>query len=154
MTGSVAPDQERQRRTLYVSAVLGGGEVLPGVERAIRRLAGIVRRVDETEGAEAPQDQAVIDVTFHVPGTTWPVDFVGLRTGRWVSAKRLLVVQVAVPTSLESGAEITQFLAGSLPEAVALARDRLTARRIRLSVERAAVIASRAAREAIAMPLD
>lgn len=137
---------ERPRRTLYVSAVLGGGGATADVDAAISRLAGMVRREEEACPAEDPASEATVDVTFHVPGTILPVDFEGMRTGRWVKAKRLLVVQVAVPESVSGDADgINTFLATSLREAVDLAAGYLAQRKLSFSLERANSVAERAA---------
>ncbi len=133
-------------RTLYVSAVLGGGGALGDVEAAIRRLAGIVRVEEEACPAEDPTGEAAVDVTFHLPGPILRPDYEGMRTGRWVKAKRLLVVQIAVPESISGDPDaISKFLATSLRDAVELAAEYLAQRKLGFSVERARSVAERAA---------
>jgi hypothetical protein len=106
--------------------------------------------VQEQEDALAPADpstEAAVDVTLHVPGPLLSPDYEGMRTGRWVKDKRLLVVQVAVPECLfgSSEAEINTFFAKSLREAVELAAGYLAKKNFDLSLEQARVIADRSA---------
>ena len=136
----------RPRRALYISAVLGGGTTMQDVEAQIRRLAGIVRQLDESLPAQDPVHEAAVDATFHVPGDILRPEYEGLRTGRWVKAKQLLVVQIAVPADLSGSPAIEKFLAESLGQAVTLASEYLARRRLGLSVDRAARIASDASR--------
>jgi hypothetical protein len=135
----------KPRRTLHVSAVLGGGGALPEVEAGIRKLAGIVRLEEEARSADDPAREATVDVTFHVPGTILRPNYEGMRTGRWVKDKRLLVVQIAVPESLSGSSRINHFLADSLRRAVALAADWMKKKKLELSLERAREIADSAA---------
>lgn len=133
-------------RTLYVSAVLGGGGALGDVEAAIRGLAGVVRREEEAHPPEDPAEEAAVDVTFHLPGPILRPDYEGMRTGRWVKAKRLLVVQIAVPESISGDADaISKFLARSLRDAVELAAGYFAQRKLAFSLERARSVAERAA---------
>lgn len=137
-------------RALYVSAVLGGGGALSDVEAAIRRLSGVVRREEEYCPAD-PAGEAALDVTFHLPGPILRPDYEGMRAGRWVKAKRLLVVQIAVPESISGDADaINEFLAISLRDAVDLAAKYLAQRKLALSLEAARCIAERAAAASMA----
>ena len=73
-------------RTLYVSAVLGGGGAMADVEREIRRLAGIVRREEEALPSDDPAMEAAVDVTYHVCGPILRPDYEGIISlfgGRW-----------------------------------------------------------------------
>jgi hypothetical protein len=133
-------------RTLYVSAVLGGGGALADVEAAVRRLAGIVRREEEADPPDDPASEAAVDATYHLPGPILRPDYEGLRTGRWAKAKRLLVVQVAVPEEISGDAEkVGGFLAESLVEAIDLAAAHLAQRKLPYSLDRARRVAERAA---------
>ena len=67
-----------------------------------------------------------------------------MRTGRWVSKKRLLVVQIAVPEALSQTSNVKAFLATSLRDAVALAGEWMNKKDAGLSLDRARKIAARA----------
>ena len=137
---------ERPWRTLYVSAVLGGRGALADVEAAVRRLAGVVRREEEADPAEDPASEATVDATFHLPGPLVRPDYEGIRTGRWVKAKRLLVVQIAVPEEISGRPDaIEDFLGSSLVGAVDLATGYLAKRRLAYSLDRAGRVAKRSA---------
>ncbi len=111
------------RRTVYVSAVLGGGSAAR-VEAGIRQLAKDVRVADETRASLDRSNEVAVDVTFHVPGTLLRPEFDGVRTGRWDGVKRMLVVQVATPEAVCSDPEsVVEFLNESLRAAVQLAAD-------------------------------
>lgn len=131
-------------RTLYISAVLGGGGAMADVERAIRRLAGIVRREEETHPFDDPAREAAVDVTYHLCGPILRPDYEGMRTGRWVKDKRLLVVQVAVPEAVSGSGEVNSFLGRSLIEAVELAGRHLDKKQLGLSLDRAVTVAGQA----------
>jgi hypothetical protein len=137
---------ERPWRTLYVSSVVGGRGALADVVAVIRRLAGIVRREEEADPPEDPGSEATVDVTFHLPGPIVRPDYEGMRTGRWVKAKRLLVVQIAVPEEISGQpAAIDDLLGRSLVEAVDLAAGYLAQRQLPYSLDRAGRVAKRAA---------
>lgn len=141
---SQAEIEEPHRRTLSIGSVLGGGGVLDDVDQALRRLAGIVRREDES--CSSPPGAAAVNVVYYFPGTIWRPDFEGIRTGKWVKAKRLLVVQVAVPEALSGDSErILAFLRQSLVDAVDLAESNLEERRPKCSAGCARRVAARAA---------
>jgi hypothetical protein len=137
------------RRTVYISAVLGGGGACADVEAAIRELAAQVHVLDEQLAEGDRSNEIAVDVTFHVPGTILRPDYEGVRTGRWVGAKRLLVVQVATPDEVSGDAErVSAFLTDSLREAIRVASEHVARRRPALSTKAAnavvaAVIAAR-----------
>lgn len=131
-------------RALYVSAVLGGGGAMADVERAIRTLAGIVRREEEAFPSCDPTREAAVDVTYHLSGPILRPNYEGMRTGRWVKDKRLLVVQVAVPERVSGTEDIHQYLGQSLREAVSLARRHLGKKQVEFSLDRAVTVARQA----------
>jgi hypothetical protein len=90
----------------HISAVLGRGGALSEVEAAIRKLAGTVRSIEEALPAVDSATERTLDVTFHLPGTILRPDYEGLRTGRWLSKKRLLVVQIAVLGTLSGASDV------------------------------------------------
>jgi hypothetical protein len=135
------------RRRLYVSAVLGGGGAHADVVRDIRTTAGIVRRADEAIATGDMAREATVDCTFHVPGSLIRPDFVGFRTGRWVKAKQLLVVQVAVPQSIVGRQRRLEFLGDALLASVRVASEYLAIKRIDLTVTGASEVAARAVAE-------
>ena len=72
-------------------------------------------------------------------------DYEGIRTGRWVKAKQLLVVQVAVPEGLADERGVKDFLGSSLVEAVAIAEQYVAKEELALQLDRSRLIAARAA---------
>jgi hypothetical protein len=142
----VMPNETR-RRSLWVSAVLGGPGGPAEIEPWIRRLAGAVRRADEQLPTGPTSSDLTVDATFHVPGELLRPDYDGIRTGRWTPKKLLLVVQVAVPETMPSGSTVPQFVTSALLDAVSVAGQWAAARRPALSVARAAEVARVAALE-------
>lgn len=124
-----------------MSAVLGGGGEAIHVEEAIKQLARDVGAVDRQRASVDRSNEAAVDVTFHVPGTLVRPDYEGVRTGRWVAAKQLLVVQVATPDAVcaEPGS-VHGFLNDSLRAAVELAADHLGRRRPTVSTAEATAV--------------
>ncbi len=61
------------------------GDAAMEIARGVKALRG---------GVESPLN---VNVVYQVPGEVVPVDFSGVRTGRYSSAERLLLVQAAVP---------------------------------------------------------
>lgn len=137
--------EEPRRRTLYVSSVVRAGCTLEQVNEALARLAGLVRRQEEACASAPSPDDATIDATFHLPGTNARPDFEGVRTGRWVKAERLLVVQIAVPQAAPGDRDaVAAFVRQSLLDAIDAAAGHLTKRGLPFSVERARCVATHA----------
>jgi len=103
--------------TLSIGAVLGGPELENGyVEREIRRLMRLAKRVDEPSVRRAS-----INVVFHVSGSISQVDFEGLRTAKFSRSEQKLMIQVAVPKDItDSG--VGEFLISSLRQASSVAK--------------------------------
>ena len=142
---AVNTDEPNTFPALYVSAISGGGDAMRDVETAIFDLGRIVEREKAGVPSTDPHSEGVVDVTFHLPGTFFRPDYKGLRTGRWVPRKRLIVIQVAVPESPGDRKQIRAFLAASLREAVGVASTFFAEKNHRLSTARASLIAERAA---------
>jgi len=51
-----------------------------------------------TSTSASAQSNLTLNVIFHVPGHLLQPDFEGIRTGSFIKAKRILIVQVALPT--------------------------------------------------------
>lgn len=140
------PGHDRPRGPLYVSAVVGGDSAANArADAEISRLARLVREQQERLGAAGDEPgAAAVDVIYHLAGPLMKPDYDGVRTGRFVKAKRLQVVQVAVPETLDA-ALVASFLADRLVEAVEVAARRFERRRMDLSVDVARAIAGAAA---------
>ena len=136
---------DRPPQSLWISGIAGGGDGKDDVETAVFDLARIVAREEAAMPPIDPAIDAVVDVTFHLPGTFFRPDYRGIRTGRWVPRKRLIVVQVAVPPLVGNSSQIREFLAASLRDSVVLATEFLAEKRRSLSTSRATAVAERAA---------
>jgi hypothetical protein len=79
------------------------------------------------QGVQSPLN---VNVVFQVPGEVVPVDFSGVRTGRYSPKDRLLLVQAAVPSD-ESTSDtrpvLLSLLQAAIEEAEAFAQRRAIA---------------------------
>ncbi len=143
---AVTPVVGRPRRPLYVSAVVGGGSAGNAkADAEVSRLARLVREAQDALGATADDPaEGAVDVIFHLAGPLLQPDYEGIRTGRFVKAKRLQVVQVAVPEGLD-GTAVTALLSDALVEAVEIAARHFERRKVGLSLDTVRRIAARAA---------
>lgn len=138
-----------ERRTLTVGAVLGLGHRGHGFQVALAKAARIVREREEADPPRCESVEAHVNVVFQVPGGAadpWPIEFDGLRAGRFTRAKRKLVIDVAVPDGLASE-QAELFIASALVDGVALARAQLASKKVIAEFERAERVASAAAEE-------
>jgi hypothetical protein len=106
---------------LHIGAVYGGPELRgTRIDLALTRVCRIA--------AEHPiEHSASLDVVFHVPGSLWAPSYEGARTGRLSRKERIVQIQVAVPSELNSREPevIMEFIAASLRQAIQIARPRL-----------------------------
>jgi hypothetical protein len=101
-----------ERQALSVGAVIGGST--PGNQawrNAIRRVTKAI--ASAAKGVDVPLG---LNVVFHVPGNLAAPDFEGLRTGRYSKAMSLLMVQIAVPATLDSDPD--RFIHSSVAAAI------------------------------------
>lgn len=61
--------------------------------------------------------QCLVNVVFHVPGVHVEPDFTGIRSGRFSRKDRIVMMQVAVPSSFSSEAALHEFVFDSLADA-------------------------------------
>jgi hypothetical protein len=121
-------DEDGSLHTLWCSAIMGGG---PGQERLSRMtgaISRVVRMLDRERGGPRPSDEAAVDIVLHFHGTMISPDFVGIRTGSWIDAKRIQIVQVAVPEGLTDAPELQDFIVRSILAGVDMANDRVARR--------------------------
>ena len=126
-----------------------GGVTSTAVEQGFRQLASCVRRAVEAVTLEDVEAEASVNVVFHVPGNMIKPDYEGIRTSSWRGARRVQVMQVAVPEDLTDRSAVPEFLASSLVEAVDLAVPELARykRSRHLRTDLARQVAVRAAAE-------
>jgi hypothetical protein len=105
---------------LSIGAVIGGTLPTPRAwKRASNALSDRVQAL--RVGVESPLN---VNVVFQIPGEVLGVDFVGVRTGRYTSATRHLLVQAAVPRELPEDpvAVLRQLMTDAIDEAARYAR--------------------------------
>lgn len=102
---------------LSIGSVVGGvGEAARGWNEPITELT---RRVaDARSGVESPLN---LNVMFHVPGEVLRIDDGYVRTGRYDSRTRHLMVQATVPDSVPDDPD--RFLLNRIAEAVDTAEE-------------------------------
>ena len=123
--------KENPTQLLYVSAFLGGQRgSYTEAEAAVDELFRLKEEVCPPPGTA----DLKIQLIFDIPGPMVPVDYEGVRTGRFSGAKQMLVVQVAVPEGL-TGSEIRRYLREALGEMVELAKAYVKRRKLPLSTE-------------------
>ena len=134
---------------LSVGAVFGGTTAAKDVRTAIQECSRCVRRAREGLPPYDEASAAGVNVVFHVAGEVITPEFEGIRTGSWFGKRRTQVVQVAVPTGLLTRREVTDFIATSVEQAVAVAAERMARfrRSAALSTAQAAAAAEIAAAE-------
>jgi len=120
---------DRPPKLLYISDRIGGesrdnSDVMAAID-------ALFRMVDEACPPPGPEDLR-IDLTFDVSGPLFAFDYEGVRTGRFVPTKRLLVVQAAVPIDLKAQ-EAPQFFQEVLSRTVDLARQFVEPRKLSVS---------------------
>jgi hypothetical protein len=104
----------------YIGSVLGGPELSGSpVDTIITQLGRASHAYQE---AHAIVSEGGLDIVYHVPGTTMPPEFEGLRTGKFSKKEKMLMVQISVPTLFESEQHLEEFLVESLREAIQLAK--------------------------------
>jgi hypothetical protein len=139
------PAENPEWRPLYVSEVIGGSTAANrGIRAAVDRLGHLVDQVEWTPA----DDEAAVDMEFHVTGNLLKPDYEGMRTGRWARSSRVQVVQYAIPVELEESSEeeVVNHLGQRLVDAVALAEEGLAKKRNKLPVRQARVIADEVSR--------
>ena len=125
------PNEDEATQLLYVSAFLGGQRgSYAEAEAAVDELFRLKEEVCPPPGT----GDLRIQLIFDIPGPMVPVDYEGVRTGRFSGAKQMLVVQVAVPEGL-TGSEMRRYLREALGEMVALAKAYVKRRKLPLSTE-------------------
>lgn len=91
--------------------------------------AEVRRFVDSIPGLKTPAPAPLpmrVNVVFQIPGEVLALDFDGVRTGRYSKAKKLLLVQLAVPREvpLEPQLLLKGRFIDALELAIEFARDR------------------------------
>jgi hypothetical protein len=124
-----ANPQEAPPKPLYVSMIIGGSSRENA--SAIAAVNAVGRLSDELSERVEPEGLKV-DLTFHVPGPIVSPDYEGVRTGRYVPAKELLVVQAAVPVPLNRE-RAQAFMADVLRRTAELATGYVERRKLGLS---------------------
>jgi hypothetical protein len=88
-------DEAEEAKVLSIGSVVGG--VGPKARAWSDSISRLTRRVVAARsGVDSPLN---LNVVFHVPGEVLPVDGEYVRTGRYDSRTRHLMVQVTVPES-------------------------------------------------------
>jgi hypothetical protein len=102
-----------EHAAISVGAMVGGTS--PDSRRWRDAVMALARRVKEVRsGFRSPLN---VNVVYQIPGEVLPaLDFSGVRTGRYSSSKKLLLVQAAVPVELPP--DMNDFLLGLLEEAI------------------------------------
>jgi hypothetical protein len=85
---------------------------------------------------EPKPEAASLDIVFKVSGPIVAGDFEGIEVGKWVPAKRLMVMQVGVPEILPGG-DVDGFLHATLPAVVERARAHLAEKDVGASLDEA-----------------
>jgi len=94
---------------------MGGGELAGSrVDQLIRRFCGALPRGQSSDAFD-------INIVFHVPGSIAKPDYSGVRTGRFSTKAKTLMVQVSVPEILIDSPELESFFHQSIIEAIAMA---------------------------------
>jgi hypothetical protein len=110
---------------LSIGSIEGGSS--PWMKEWRDALQRLSRRVVEVrEGISAPIN---LNVVYHVPGDILEPDFAGVRTGRFSTRDRHLMVQVALPSEPPDD-DIDAYLRLRLREAVECAEAWANAKRI------------------------
>ena len=126
----MSSEDERPPELLYVGMRIGGGVFeKPDVEAAIDELT----RVKHDLPRPGPDDLR-IDLVFDIPGSILPVDYEGVRTGRFSMVKRMLQIQVAVPDEI-TGPDMPHYLTEVLTQMVDAAKGYVKRRKLPLSTE-------------------
>ena len=116
---------------LYIGMRIGGeGIENEHVVAAIRELR---QRLDEVEQTPDLADLS-IDLVFDVPGPILPVDYEGVRTGRFSIIERMLQIQVAVPDEI-TGPDMPHYLTEVLTQMVDAAKGYVKRRKLPLSTD-------------------
>jgi hypothetical protein len=129
------------------------------VEAGFRELGG--RRFDIRDSSCVGRDHSTVEASvgermeicrrrdrsrrvFHVPGPLFPVDYSGLRTGRYSKKERIIEVQIAVPPELLGRSEPDTLVAmvRLLREGVELARKKVESKAGALPVRQATHLVS------------
>jgi hypothetical protein len=107
------------RVILYLGGVYGGPEVDGS------RVDSALSKIMQLRGRNGREDESgSLDVVFHVPGSIFTPNFVGVWTGRFSKKRKLLQVQVGVPRDLklQEESQIRLSLLSSLRDAVRIAQ--------------------------------
>jgi hypothetical protein len=104
--------------------VLWGGPELRSqkVNSVLTEVLSAVSKAGRTAG-DGPGEgtESTLNVVFHVPGSIFQPEFRGIRTGTFSKAKATLMVQVAVPSGLQSEKEMRSFACRSIREVIDIA---------------------------------
>lgn len=109
--------------------VLSIGALYGGTTEGVRRWKALINPLRERVIAlvdTGVQSTVHVNVVYQVPGEILGVDFSGVRTGRYSSKDRHLLVQAAVPREVPEDAEalLIALLRDSIAEATAFAKHR------------------------------
>ena len=125
------PNEDGSPKLLYISERLGGWRGAKGdVEAALDEL---FRLRDEACPPLGSEDLRV-DLVFDVPGPILPVDYEGVRTGRFSMVEHMLQIQVAVPDEI-TGPDMPRYLSEVLTQMLELAKAYVKRRKLPLSTE-------------------
>ncbi len=102
--------------------------------RKVRSLGSIAK--EQSADLSSDSDAAGLDIVFKVSGPIAAGDFEGVEVGKWVSGKRLMVMQVGVPEKVPGG-DVDGFLQQTLPVVVERARSHLAKKKIDASLDQA-----------------
>ena len=100
---------------LSIGAMAGGTSA--EARRWNQAVMALARRImSRREGVVSPLN---VNIVYQIPGEVLQIDFTGVRTGRYSAAKRLLLVQAAVPAEFTPNADdiIFQLLRDAIDEA-------------------------------------
>ena len=126
--GSELIDPNRQRQAVIVGLHAGGGVFeKPEVEAAVRELSRATRELPVPS-----DDDLSINLVFDIPGSIWKPSYEGVRTGRFSSVEKMLLVEIAVPDELKPQ-DVPATLPVLLRESMELANSYVKRRRLPFS---------------------
>jgi hypothetical protein len=104
---------------LVIGSMIGG--TTSWTDR-VKRVWARMSTAAETASARYPSADN-LEILFDVPGPMWQPKYSGIRTGRASRGDRRLQIQVAVPESLSTDAEIECFFLEAIAQSALLAKQ-------------------------------
>lgn len=105
------------------------------IDRLLMKAMNIAVRAREPNYDDGTE--AWINPIFIVPGSMWQPDFGGYEYGHFSRKQKGLVIKIAVPQAVARGKGITEFISGSLRDAIHMASEFFSAKGISFSTLKA-----------------